>query len=460
MERARTSNVGDKGEGVGLNRREFLRAGLVGLTLPQLLALRAKGGVATGEKTALIVVWLQGGASHLETYDPKPDAPAEIRGPFGSIETRVPGMRISELLPRHAEVADKFTVLRSLVHSGFCHQQGNQQMFTGHPVQELKLRPDHPDMFCIAHKFRADRSRSLPAYVGVNPIPYLGSSYLGPAYEPFVVANDPNAPGFEVSDIGLRNPADIERLGGRMGLMGRMDGLRMALDDPKRSRAFDEFQTQAYSLLTGPDARRAFDLGREDPRLRDRYGRNTWGQRCLLARRLVEAGVDIVTTSLDGPLCGRIGNWDDHAVNHHIFEAMKRRCAYLDQAVAALIEDLYERGLDRRVMVVVTGEFGRTPKINYAPDSASGVSQPGRDHWPHATSLLLSGGGIRPGQVIGATDRHGAEVTRRRVGVRDLMATLYRHLGIDASRLAVPDQAGRPVPILPEGEAIPGLEVG
>lgn len=440
--------------GRGLDRREFLRAGLAGLSLPQLLALRAKGAGASRERTALIVVWLQGGASHLETYDPKPDAPAEIRGPFGAIETRVPGLRISELLPRHAAVADKFTILRSMVHSGFCHQQGNQQMFTGHPVQELKLKPDHPDLFCIANRQRGDRARSLPAYVGVNPIPYLGSAYLGAEYEPFVVAADPNAPGFEVPGIGLRHPSEVARLDARMSLMRRIDPLLRALDDPRRSAAFGEFQSQAYRLLGGTEARRAFDLDREDPRLRDRYGRNTWGQRCLLARRLVEAGVDLVTTSLDGPLCGRVGNWDDHAVNHHIFDAMKRRCEVFDRAVASLIEDLHERGLDRRVMVVVTGEFGRTPRISYAADSASGVKQPGRDHWPHATSLLLSGGGIRPGQVVGATDRHGAEVTQRRVGVRDLMATLYQHLGIDARELAVSDRNGRPIPVLPEGEPI------
>lgn len=446
--------------GVNLRRRAFLRAGaasLCGVSLPQILALRAQAAGTLGERTALIVVWLQGGASHLETYDPKPDAPAEIRGPYGSIATRVPGMRISELLPQHALVADKFTILRSMVHSGFCHQQGNQQMFTGHPVQELKLKPDHPDMFCIANRQRTGRSRSLPAYVGVNPIPYLGSAYLGPECEPFVVGADPNAPQFSVPGIGLRSPAEVDQLGTRMELMRKMDSGVRVLEDPHRSQAFDEFQGQAHRLLTGPEARRAFDIEREDPRLRDRYGRNTWGQRCLLARRLVEAGVDVVTTSLDGPLCGRVGNWDDHAVNHHIFEAMKKRCAILDQAVATLIADLHERRLDRRVMVVVTGEFGRTPRISYAADSASGVKQPGRDHWPHATSLLVSGGGIRPGQVVGATDRHGAEVTQRRVGVRDLMATLYQHLGIDASRLFVSDQTGRPISVLPEGEAIPEL---
>ncbi len=444
-----------------MRRREFLRAGLAGfasLSLPGLLALRAKGGLAgSTDRTALLVVWLQGGASHLETYDPKPDAPSEVRGLFDSIATRAEGVRISELLPRHAEVADKFTILRSLVHTGFCHQQGNQQMFTGHPELVLKLKPEHPDLMCIAHRERYDVNRRVLTYVGVNPIPYLGSAYLGPAYEPFSVHGDPNAPEFRVPEIGLQNPTEVARLRRRMSLSDRFDGLCRALDDPIRSDSFDAFQRQAFTLLTGPEARRAFDLDREDPRLRDRYGRNTWGQRCLMARRLVEAGVDLVTTSLDGPLCGRVGNWDDHAVNHHVFDAMKRRCEYFDQAVSALIEDIHARGLDRRVLIVVTGEFGRTPRISYAKDSASGVMQPGRDHWPRAVSLLFSGGKISGGQVVGATDRQGADVTQRRVGVRDFLATIYQHLGIDAANLTLRDKTGRPIPALPDGRPIPEL---
>jgi hypothetical protein len=446
-----------------MRRREFLRvgmSGLGGLSLPGLMALRSRAGSAAAdrrERTALIVVWLQGGASHLETYDPKPDAPSEVRGPFGSIATRADGVRISELLPMHAQVADKFAVLRSLAHSGFCHQQGNQQMFTGHPEQVLKLKPDHPDLMCIAHRERYDPSNRVPTYVGVNPIPYLGPAYLGVQYEPFSVYGDPNAPGFHVPEIGVSNPAEVTRLGGRRNLSAQFDSLLRAADDPAQSGTFDAFQRQAFTLLTGPEARQAFDLSKEDPKLRDRYGRNTWGQRCLMARRLVEAGVDLVTTSLDGPLCGRVGNWDDHAVNHHVFDAMKARCAYFDRAVSALIEDIHARGLDRRVLVVVTGEFGRTPRISYAKDSASGVMQPGRDHWPRAVSLIFSGGGIPGGQVIGATDRLGADVTRRRVGIQDFLATIYAHLGIDAASIVLRDKTGRPFPALANGEAIPEL---
>lgn len=444
-----------------MRRREFLRAGLAGfasLSLAELLALRSNASPANNaERTALLVVWLQGGASHLETYDPKPDAPAEIRGPFGAIATNAAGVRVSELLPKHSQIADKVAILRSLAHTGFCHQQGNQQMFTGHPEQVLKLKPDHPDLMCIAHKLRSNQSRRVPTYVGVNPIPYLGAAYLGPAYEPFSVYGDPNSPSFRASEVGLSDSSEIARLGTRMSLAGRFDQLRRAIDDGVSAESLDSFQQQAFTLLTGREARRAFELEREDPRLRDRYGRNTWGQRCLLARRLVEAGVDLVTTSLDGPLCGRVGNWDDHAVNHHVFDAMKQRCLYFDQAVSALIEDIHARGLHQRVLVVVTGEFGRTPRISYGKDSASGADQPGRDHWPRAVSLLFSGGGIRGGQVIGSTDRHGADVTARRVGVRDLLATIYRHLGIAADQVVLSDRAGRPIQALPEGAPIAEL---
>jgi uncharacterized protein (DUF1501 family) len=451
----------------GLTRRAFLRfAGMGGIGLPALLAARAANGASdrafnTRERTALIVVWLQGGASHLETYDPKPGAPAEVRGPYGAIETSAPGVRISELLPKHAQVADRFAILRSLVHTGFCHQQGNQQLFTGFPEQVLKLEPEHPDLFAVASRIRAGDAgtgvRDVPVHVGLNPIPYLGPAYLGPAFGPFAVYGDPNQPQFDVPELGLRNPRRGDHLARRRGLSDAFDAMRWKLEDQMRDGAFDRFAEQAFTLLTSEAARSAFDIDREDPRLRDKYGRNRWGQQCLLARRLVEAGVDLVTTTLDGPLCGRVGNWDDHAVNHHIFDAMKTRCQYMDQAVAALIEDLFDRGLDHRVMVVVTGEFGRTPKIDYQNDSASGVRQPGRDHWPKATSLLFAGGAVRGGQVIGGTDRLGAEVVSRRVGVRDVLATIYAHLGIDARSITIADPTNRPIAVLPEGDPIPEL---
>jgi uncharacterized protein (DUF1501 family) len=457
------------GANPAMHRRSFLQTSMNAfgsLSLAQLMALRASASTGASraakpsrEKTALIVVWLQGGASHLETWDPKPDAPAEIRGPFGSIATSAPGIRISELLPMQAKVAHRFTILRSLVHTGFCHQQGNQQMFTGHPEQILKLKPEHPDLMCVASRERAKPGRDIPAYVGVNPIPYLGSSYLGTAYEPFSVYGDPNQPSFRVDDLGQFQGDQAARLSQRLNLSRRFDDLRDMTDKSIATESLDTFQRQALSMLTSTRAREAFDISREDPRIRDRYGRNTWGQRCLLARRLVEAGVDLVTTSLDGPLCGRIGNWDDHAVNHHVFDAMKSRCLYFDQAVSALIEDIYARNLDKRVLVIVTGEFGRTPRINYDKDSASGVRQPGRDHWPRACSLIFAGGGLEGGRVVGGTDAHGADVVSRRAEVRDFLATIYAHLGIDAAALTLEDRTGRPFPVLPTGVPISELVI-
>ena len=447
-----------------VSRRELLRVGLTGfagLTWPGLLRARSQAG----PKTAVILVWLRGGASHLETYDPKPDAPSEFRGVFGPIPTRVPGMRVSELLPLHAKIADRFTLVRSMSHTGGGHPSGSLQMLTGDTDPQDKPRPVYPDWMTVANLLRADRARSLPNYVGVNPVAQYdgfhiaGSAYVSAAYGPFAVTGDPSDPRFEVANLGLRS-ASPDRLQDRMSLKERLDRLERAVDQSGAMGAIDDFEGQALRLLTRPEGRRAFDLSREPDSVRDRYGRHAWGQQCLMARRLVEAGVEIVTTTFDGPLCGRVGNWDDHAVNHHVFDAMKFRAPFFDQAVTALIEDVYARGLDRRVLVVVTGEFGRTPRITEVASSGGGVAsgpegtvQPGRDHWPAAFSQLWAGGGIETGCVIGATDKRGETVVERRFGAGDFLATIYRHLGIPAD-VTIPDFAGRPQFILPHGTPI------
>jgi len=458
-----------------IRRREFLRVGLSGfasLSLPGLLQLRAQ---AAGEKaspgTAVILVWLRGGASHLDTYDPKPDAPSEYRGVFGPISTCVPGLHLSELLPRHAKVADRFTLLRSMTHTGGGHPAGSLQMLTGDPDAQDKEKPVFPDWMTVANYLRANRTRPLPNYVGVNPVirydnfTIAGAAYLGPAYGPFMVSGDPNDPHFEVPNIGFKDPAQGERLTDRIRLKQRLDRLERAVDQSGAMQAIDAFEAQALSLLTNPAAREAFDLSREPERVRDRYGRHQWGQQCLMARRLVEAGVEIITTTFDGPLCGRVGNWDDHAVNHHVFDALRFRAPYFDQAVSALIEDVYARGLDKRVLVIVTGEFGRTPRVEKVASSGGGVAsgsagtvQPGRDHWPRAFSQLWAGGGIKTGGVIGATDQHGEEVVERAVTPGDFLATIYRHLGIEAGQITIPDFSGRPNLILPRGAPIPELD--
>lgn len=457
-----------------LSRRELLRTGLIGfssLSLAELLRIRAMAeaqnpAAKSAEKTAVILVWLRGGGSHLETFDPKPDAPADYRGPYGPIETNVAGIRIGELLPRLSKLADKYALLRSVAHTGGGHPAGSLQILAGDPDPQDKIKPVYPDWMSVVSYLRRDPKRALPNYVAVNPVDnydsftIAGPTYVGPAYEPFKVTGDPSSPTFEIPNIGASGDRQSS-LSRRMGLKGSLDQLRRQMDATGVMRAADAFESQALNLLTSPEARAAFDLSKEDDKLRDRYGRHQWGQQCLLARRLVEAGVDVVTTEFDGPLCGRVQNWDDHSVNQHVFDAYKFRSPTFDQSVSALIEDVYARGLDKRVLVIVTGEFGRTPRISYVASSGGGVAsgeagviQPGRDHWPRANSMLFAGGGIKTGQVIGATDARGEDPIERRVGPGDFLATIYRHLGIDYKKVAIPNFAGRPIPIVSEGEAI------
>lgn len=464
-------NIGRSSRGLG--RREILRAGLTGFTTLSLAGVSHLRALAAPkpaeEKTAIILVWLRGGASHLETFDPKPDAPSDYRGPYAPIDTNIAGIRISELLPRLSQIADKYTLLRSVAHTGGGHPAGSLQVLAGDPDPADKTKPIYPDWMSIVSHLRRNPARSIPNYVAVNPVDnydsftIAGPTYLGPACEPFKVTGDPNHPRFEVPNIGMR-PDDQSNLQRRVSLRGSLDRIRREVDQTGVMSAVDQFEAQAVNLLTSPQAREAFDLTHEADRVRDSYGRNQWGQQCLLARRLVEAGVDVVATEFDGPLCGRVANWDDHAVNHHIFEAIKYRAPFVDQAVSALIQDVYQRGLNKRVLVVVTGEFGRTPRISHVASSGGGVAsgpegtvQPGRDHWPRANTMLFAGGGIRTGQVIGATDRRGEDPIARRVGPGDFLATIYRHLGIDYKNVAIPNFAGRPIPIVSDGDAIPEL---
>lgn len=449
-----------------------MRVGLAGfatLSLPTVLRLQAESAkLPDHKKTAVIMVWLPGGLSHIDSYDPKPDIGSEYRGPFKTIPTKIPGTHFTELMPLQAKIADKFTVLRSMNQKAGGHPAGSMQMLSGDSDERDKPKPRLPDWMSVANYLRskgAKRTNPLPNYVGVNPpLEYNGPAYLGDAFSPFAVQDDPNRPNFQVPNIGLSDTAEAKRLSDRVALRKSLDRMERAFDREGELGALDEFEAQAVTLLTNPKARDAFDLSKEDARTRDRYGRNRWGQQLLLARRLVEAGVDIVTSSLSGPLCGRVNNWDDHAVNHHVFEALRFRMGNYDQAVSALIEDIYARGLDKRVLVVVTGEFGRTPKINFDrstgagnASAAAGTLQPGRDHWPRAFSNIWAGGGIQTGQVIGATDKRAEDVTERPCGPGDFLATIYHHLGIDSSKVAIEDFNGRPTPIVDHGRPISEL---
>jgi len=459
--------------GNGLSRRALLRAGLTGFTslsLTELYRLRAQAGAApTGPRTAVILVWLRGGASHLETFDPKPQAPSEYRGPYQPIATNVSGIQICELLPRLSKIADRYAILRSVAHTGGNHPAASLQVLSGDPAPADKPKPIFPDWMTVAHYLRSDRVGKLPNYIAVNAVDrysnfqIAGPAYLGPSYGPFTVTGDPDQPSFDVPGMEMKEPQMMDRLQHRAGLEKQLDRLRSEIDRSDGMDTMDAFQRQALDLLTSSEARDAFDLSQEPDNVRDRYGRNQWGQQCLMARRLVEAGVEIIATEFDGPLCGRVANWDDHAVNHHVFDAIKYRSPFFDQAVSALIEDIYGRGLDQRVLVVVTGEFGRTPRISHVASSGGGVAsgskgtvQPGRDHWPRANSMLFAGGGIRTGQVIGATDPLGEDPVERRVGPGDFLATIYRHLEIDTDHTPI-FRLGRPIPILSSGKPIAEL---
>lgn len=468
----------------GLARRGFLQTGLAGfatLSLSAIWRLQAINQAVAAEastapesknarrdKNAVIMVWKPGGCSHIDTYDPKPNSGSEYSGPFSTISTKVPGMQFTELLPRQAAIADRFTVLRSMRQAAGGHPAGSMQLLSGDPDTRDKPKPRYPDWMSIANYLRSQvgpRQSPLPRYVGINPpLEYNGPAYLGDSYSPLVVSGDPNLPTFSVPNIGLSDSKEVQRLGRRASLRERLDTLERTFDRQRELAALDEFESQAMTLLTNPKTKEAFDLSREDDATRDRYGRNSWGQQLLLARRLIEAGVEVLTTSLSGPLCGRVGNWDDHAVNHHVFDGLRFRADAYDQAVTALINDIYDRGLDQRVLLVVTGEFGRTPKINYAASTGegnasapAGTMQPGRDHWPRAFSNIWAGGGITTGRFIGATDKRGEDSVERICGPGDFLATIYHHLGIDSAKTLIRDFNGRPTPIVDHGKPIPEL---
>lgn len=459
-----------------LGRRGFMQIGLTGfasLGWPALMNLRAAAAAARpDQRTAVILVWLRGGCSHLDTYDPKPEAGSDYRSPFKTISSKVPGTQLTELIPLQAKIADKFTLLRSMAHNGPGHPSGSLQMLSGDTDSADKRMPKLPDWMTIAHYLRAQTREPgpLPNYIGVNPVTrydsftIAGPAYVGAGYAPFSVLGDPSRPDFSVPNIGVESESATRRLSDRVALRHSLDRLTRAVDHAGEMGALDAFETQAMNLLTNPAAREAFDLTQEDPRTRERYGMHRWGQQLLLARRLVESGVEIITSVLDGPQCGRVGNWDDHAVNHHVFDALKYRAPFFDQAVSALIEDVYARGLDRRVLVVVSGEFGRTPRISQVASSGGGVAsapagtvQPGRDHWPRAFTNLWAGGGIQTGGVIGASDKRGEDAIDRIARPGDFLATIYHHLGIEAEKIYLEDFTGRPVPILPHGRPIPEL---
>jgi hypothetical protein len=423
---------------VTFGRRDFLRAGslaTLGLSLPTLLrAESAAGGQARAK--SVILVYLGGGLSHHDSFDPKPEAPAEVRGQYGTIPTAVPGVQISEKLPLTAKTLGKVALVRSGAHNNDHHETATNWVLSGRFGSAFG---DYPAMGAVAAHQLGFRG-TLPPYVAVPQNPSftweLGkSAFLGGRYESFRTG-DPNAGDFQVRDVSPAEPLTDRRSARRQTLLQAVDGLASRVQGNDQVATYDEFHQRASALLLSGEARRAFAIGTEPAALRDRYGRTTFGQSCLLARRLVEGGVRFVTVTF--------GGWDHHA---KIFPGLDNKLPELDRGFSALIADLDARGLLAETLVLMMGEFGRSPKIN---------KDAGRDHWGPAASLVFAGAGVRGGQVIGATDKQGGYAIKRPVAPADVACTVLESLGIDPRvQLRTPD--GRPVEAVDVGEPVKEL---
>ncbi len=422
----------------GASRRDFLRVGgLASLGLPALLRAEARAdgngtGLPPATAKSVILVFLGGGLSHHDSFDPKPDAPEEVKGKYGTIATKTPSVRYGELMSRMASISDKFSLVRSGSHGNDHHETATNWVLSGKFGSAFG---DYPAIGAVVSHELGYRG-PMPPYFSVPRNPSftweLGkSAFLGGRYESFK-SGDPNDGNFRVQDLAVLDRNQDRR----QSLRAAVDNLASQVEGDDQMKTLDEFQKRAMDLVLSPEARRAFDIGREDPRLRDRYGRTTTGQSCLLARRLVESGVRFVTVNS--------GGWDHHA---KIFPSLDKRLPEIDLGLSALIEDLDSRGLLDSTLVLCMGEFGRTPKIN---------KDAGRDHWGHVASMIWAGGGIKPGRVIGSSDDQGAYVTDRPIRPSDVAATIYEAVGVDPSRhLYTPEN--RPVAILDEGTAISEL---
>jgi hypothetical protein len=440
------------------DRRSFVKAGILGaagLSLAQVLKAedgRGKPGRSLANVNNVIILWMRGGPSHHDMWDPKPDAPAEVRGEFGVISTNVAGIRLSDMLPKSAKMMDKWSIIRSLHHHDAGHSTGDQICFTGYNAGPAPDENVHPSIGSIVSKQLGHLNPSLPSYVMIpRMLPGAGSAYLGVAHKPFETQADPAQPGpFRLPNFQLASGVTLEQVGERKDLLKDFDTMRRDADRSGQLDAADKFQAKAWEILTSPAARDAFDLDREPTKLRERYGFQpafdpkaadrcgapNWAQRMLLARRLVEAGVRLVTVDCRW--------WDTHVKG---FESL--RLGFLprwDQAFTALIEDLDNRGLLDTTLVLAWGEFGRTPKVN---------NNAGRDHYPNVFSGVLAGGGVRGGRVVGESDSNGAFPKANPKTPQDVLATVYRHLGIDTEAQYLNN--GRPIPVLPSGKPIDEL---
>ncbi len=426
----------------GVTRRSFLQVGVpsLGLGLPALLAARARAAATTGQSApnkSLIVFWTHGGLSQQDTWDMKPDAPREYRGMYQPIKTVVPGIDVGERIPRMARIMDRVSIVRSVHHKNGIHAPSAHWMSTGYFGPTLaRNAPQRPSFGSVISKALGARQPNMPPYVAVpkaEAFGYQGSVYLGAPYDPFEVGADPNADGFSVPNLTLPGGLKLSDVAARRSLLERFDTIRREIDASQVIGRLDTFKAQALEMVTGERVREAFDINREDPKVRDLYGRHQFGQSALLARRLVEAGSTCVIVNT--------GYWDHH---DKIKEGLEQLLPPLDQAIAALVEDLTLRGMLDDVIVYSAGEFGRTPLIN---------GHAGRDHWAPCFSVMLGGGGIQGGRIVGASEKWGGNVDERPCSPLDVLATIYQALGIPLDT-HYEDATGRPVSIVDAGRPI------
>jgi hypothetical protein len=441
------------------DRRSFLKAGVLGasgLSLSHLLRHEAKANAPatkSGRKPSVIILWMRGGPSHIDMWDPKPGAPVEFRGEFGTMPTKVPGITLTDMLPMCANVMDKWSIVRSLHHGDAGHSSGDQICFTGHPSGPNPDENVYPSCGSIVARQLGHLDTRLPAYVMIpRNVPGTGAAYLGATYKAFETQADPANPGpFRLPNFELPQGVNMERVGDRRELLAGFDKLRRDVDANGQLKALDRYGQQAWDILTSSAARDAFDLDREpepvrerygfmpafDPKAADRCGSPAWSQRILLARRLVEAGVRLVTVDLRW--------WDTHVKG---FESLKLGfLPRFDRAYSALIEDLEVRGLMDSTLVIAWGEFGRTPRVN---------GNAGRDHYPNVFSAALAGGAVKGGRVVGSSDEKGAFPKANPKTPQDVLKTMYDHLGIDTEAQYL-HPTGRPISVLPSGKVIEEL---
>jgi hypothetical protein len=460
---------------LGILRREFIQvgfSGLLGLALPDWMGLRTgitragitdRTGFARPRAKSVIVVFLTGGLSHLDSFDMKPDAPQGVRGEFGPIATSVPGVHFCEHLPGLAKIAHRLAIVRTMSHSYTNHLNATHEILTGHPqpgafFDKIASRDDYPCYASAVDRLRPRRDGvpagvMLPTFLMEGPLVWPGqhAGFLGPRHDPWQIRRDPSQPGLAIDGLGLPAGLSVERLGRRKSLLDQLGAGQEALTaEPKAATSpFADQVDRAMALLVSGKVARAFDLNSEDPKLRDRYGRHMFGQSLLLARRLVEVGVPIVQVNM-----GRVQTWDTHSAN---FETLKKRLLPpLDRGVAALLDDLFVRCLLDETLVVITGEFGRTPRIGASTGNVN--SRDGRDHWAAVFSAAFAGAGVRGGQTIGQSDKNGAYAASRPYRPADLAATVYRSLGIDPAT-EIKDRLSRPS-LLCSGQVIQSLYDG